>query len=104
MRPLRIGGGLRTSRRSGPMGVSQPVFSMLKGNPSSWSYRLDSDGRDRLRRAGRGDTALLVVAMEALASLVSRTLAGSLYIVGVWCFGFLAALQLIRLFNPEQGG
>ena len=36
-------------------------------------------------------------------SLVSRTLGGALHIVAIWCFGFLAVLQFVRLLDVQRG-
>ena len=85
-------------------GVGQPVFSMLKANPEFLV----------VRGSTRWDVMvfslllvvvppLAVVATEALASLFSYTLAGALHILAIWSFSFLAALQLVRLLDPERG-
>jgi hypothetical protein len=85
-------------------GVSQPVFSMLKGNPELLY----------LRGSTRTDAIvfsvllafvppLLVLAVEALAGLVSASVSGVLHIVAVWGFAFLAVLQLTRLLDIERG-
>jgi hypothetical protein len=85
-------------------GVSQPVFSMLKGNPEflvvRGSARADVIGFALILAFA---VPLVVVAVEALAGIVSRTLANALHIVAIWCFGFLAALQLVRLLDPVRG-
>jgi Sulfatase len=85
-------------------GVSQPVFSMLKGNPEFLV----------VRGSTRGDVIafavllaflppVLVVAVETLVSLVTATLGRALHIVAIWGFAFLAVLQFLRLFDPEPG-
>jgi Sulfatase len=85
-------------------GVSQPVFSMLKANPEFLVVRGSS----------RTDVIafalilvfvppLAVVAVEALAGLASATLANALHVVAVWCFSFVVALQLMRLWSPAAG-
>jgi hypothetical protein len=85
-------------------GVSQPVFSMLKGNPEflvvRGSTRMDVVVFALILALG---APLLVVAVEAVASIVWAMLARALHIVAVWCFSFLAALQLVRLLGPERG-
>ena len=85
-------------------GVSQPVFSMLKGNPEFLVVR----GSTRLDVVVFALLVafvlpLVVVGAEALLSLVSRTLGGALHIVAIWCFGFLAVLQFARLFDTQRG-
>ena len=78
-------------------GVSQPVFSALKGNP------------ELLYLHGTGRTEaivfavllafvppLVVVALEVATGLVSRTLSDTLHIVAVWGVAFLAVLQAPR--------
>ena len=85
-------------------GVSQPVFSMLKGNPEFLVVR-GSTRWDVIAFALLLAVVppLVVVAAEAMVALLSRTLAGTLHIVAIWCFGFLAALQLVRMLDPERG-
>ncbi len=85
-------------------GVSQPVFSMLKGNPEFLVVRGSS-------RADVIVFALLlafvpplaVIAVEALSGLVSETLSRALHLASVWGFAYLAMLQLTRLLDVERG-
>jgi hypothetical protein len=85
-------------------GVSQPVFSMLTGNPEFLV----------VRGSTRADVVvfalalafvppLVVVSVEMLAALVSRALSGALHVVAIWGFAFLAVLQLTRLLDVERG-
>jgi Sulfatase len=84
-------------------GVSQPVFSMLKGNPEFLV----------VRGSTRADVVvfafalafvppLVVLALEASVSLVSRPLSRALHIVAVWAFAYVAVLQLTRLLNLDS--
>jgi hypothetical protein len=84
-------------------GVSQPVFSMLKGNPEFLVVR----GSTRLDVVVFAllitfVPPLVVVAVEAAVSVVSRMLARALHLIAIWCFGFLVALQLVRLLDAER--
>ena len=45
---------------------------------------------------------LLVVLGEAVIGLVWALLSRALHIAAVWCFGFLALLQLVRMSEPER--
>ena len=84
-------------------GVAQPVFSMLEGNPEFLVVRGSTRTDVAVFAIALGLVPpLLVVGVEAIAGLASTTLARALHIVAVWCFSFLAALQLVRLFDPEQ--
>ena len=85
-------------------GVSQPVFSMLKGNPEFLV----------VRGSTREDVVvfavllaflppLLVVVVEAIVAPVWKLLSRALHSVAIWAFGFLACLQLVRLLEPERG-
>ena len=85
-------------------GVSQAVFSMLKGNPEFLV----------VRGSTRADVALfalllvvmpalIVVALEAATGVISRTLSNAFHVVAIWSFAWLAALQLTRLLRPEGG-
>ena len=85
-------------------GVSQPVFSMLKGNPEFLVVR----GSTRLDVVTFAllvafVVPLAVVGLEAIVSLASRTLEGVLHIVAIWCFGCLAVLQIVRLLDVQRG-
>ena len=86
-------------------GVSQPVFSMLKGNPEFLVVR--------------GSTRLDVVSFALLVAFVlplfvvggrGAPVAGfasagrGTTIVAIWCFGFLAVLQFARLLDTQRGG
>lgn len=85
-------------------GVSQPVFSMLKGNPEFLV----------VRGSTRGDVVafaillafgppLAIAAVEAIVARVWALLARALHVAAVWCVGFLAVLQLVRLLEPANG-
>ena len=85
-------------------GVSQPVFSMLKGNPEFLVVR----GSTRLDVVTFAVLVafvvpLAVVGVEAIVSFVSRTLEGVLHVVAIWCFGCLAVLQIVRLLDVQRG-
>ena len=84
--------------------MSQPVFSMLKGNPEflvvRGSTRLDVVTFALLLAFV---PPLVVVGLEAIVSLVSRTLGGVVHIVAIWCFGCLAVLQIVRLLDVQRG-
>ena len=85
-------------------GVSQPVFSMLKGNPEFLVVR----GSSRLDVVVFALVLafvppLAVIAIEALAGVVSRALSALLHIGAVFGFAYLAALQLTRLLDIEGG-
>jgi hypothetical protein len=84
-------------------GVSQPVFSMLKGNPEFLVVR-GSTRADVVVFALLLAFALplLVVVAEAVIGLVWAMLSRALHIAAVWCFGFLAVLQLVRMTQPDQ--
>ena len=83
-------------------GVSQPVFSMLQGNPEflvvHGTPRVDVVIFALVLTFG---PPFVVVAVAATASRVSRALDETVYIVGFVAFGFLAGLQLLRLFEPR---
>jgi hypothetical protein len=83
-------------------GVSQPVFSMLKGNPEFLVVR-GSTRMDVVVFALLVTFVppLAVVGAEAVVAVVSRTLAGALHVVAIWCFGFLVAVQLVRLLDAQ---
>ena len=85
-------------------GVSQPVFSMLKANPEFLV----------VRGSTRSDVVayalllafvppLVVVLVEFVVALVWALLARALHILAIWSFGYLAALQLVRMLEPENG-
>ena len=85
-------------------GVSQPVFSMLKGNPEFLVVR----GSTRLDVVTFAVLVafvvpLAVVGLEAIVSLVSRTLGGVVHVIAIWCFGSLAVLQIVRLLDIQRG-
>ena len=84
-------------------GVSQPVFSMLKGNPEFLVVR-GSTRADVVLFALLLAFAppLLVVLAEAVIGLVWALLSRALHIAAVWCFGFLAVLQVVRMSEPER--
>jgi Sulfatase len=84
-------------------GVSQPVFSMLGGNPEFLVVR-GSTQADVVVFALLLAFAppLIVVTVEAGLALVSRSLAGALQVVAVWSFSFLAVLQLMRHLDPAR--
>jgi hypothetical protein len=85
-------------------GVSQPVFSMLKGNPEflvvRGSTRLDVVVFALLI----GFVApLVVVGLEWLVSLISRALAAAVHLLAIWFFGCLVAVQFTRLIDVQSG-
>jgi hypothetical protein len=85
-------------------GVSQPVFSMLKGNPEFLVVRGSSRADVVLFALLLAFAApLLVVLAEAIVGLVWPLLSRALHVAAVWCFGFLAVLQLVRMTEPENG-
>jgi len=86
-------------------GVSQPVFSMLGGNPEFLVVR----GSTRMDVVVFALLLaflppLVVVTVETVLAPLSRSLAGALHIIVVWTFSFLAVLQLMRLLGPERAG
>jgi hypothetical protein len=83
-------------------GVSQPVFSLLKGNPEF----LVITGASRLDTIAFALVLafvppLLAVALEAVAGTVSTRLDALLHVIAVWLFGFTAAVQLLSRFDPS---
>jgi hypothetical protein len=83
-------------------GVSQPVFSLLKGNPEF----LVITGASRLDTISFALVLafvppLLAVALEAIAGRVSSKLDALLHVIAVWLFGFTAAVQLLARFDPS---
>ena len=48
---------------------------------------------------------LVVIALEMVTSVggLQDARRGDIHMVGIWCFGFLAALQLVRMLDPERG-
>ena len=83
-------------------GVSQPVFSMLKGNPEflviTGASRLDTLAFAVVLAFG---PPLLAVALEATAGVVSTRLAALLHLITLWLFGFIAAVQILARFHPS---
>jgi sulfatase-like protein len=84
-------------------GVSQPVFSMLGGNPEFLVVR-GSTRADVVVFAVLLAFAppLVVVAFEAGLALLSRSVAGAVHVIAVWSFSFLAVLQLMRFLDPQE--
>jgi hypothetical protein len=85
-------------------GVSQPVFSMLKGNPEFLVVR----GSSRVDVVTFAILVafvppLAVVAVEWLVSLASRTVGRVVHVIAVWCAGCLVGLQLVRMLDIENG-
>ena len=76
-------------------GVSQPVFSMLKGNPELL-YLKGTTRTDAIAfaLAVAFVPPLVVVAIEALSGLASKALSDVLHVLAVGGFGYLAVLQL----------
>jgi hypothetical protein len=85
-------------------GISQPVFSMLKGNPEFLVVR-GSTRTDVIVFAVLLVVVppVAVVAVEFVAGMASKTLSAALHIVGIWCFGFLALLQIVEWVDPARG-
>ena len=84
-------------------GVSQPVFSMLQGNPEF----LVINGASRAEAVVFAIVLafappLAVVGLEAVLGAVSSKLASVLHVLAVWLFGATAALQLLKLFEPSS--
>jgi hypothetical protein len=84
-------------------GVSQPVFSMLDGNPE---FLVIND-------ATRAETVafavvlafvppLCAVGLELLVAQVSSLAAGIVHVLALWLFGFTALLQVLMLFDPSS--
>ncbi len=85
-------------------GVSQPVFSMLKGNPEFLVVRGSTRADVVMFAVALAFVPpLVVLAVEAVTSLASATLSGALHVVAVWAFAFVAVLQLTRLLDVERG-
>jgi hypothetical protein len=85
-------------------GVSQPVFSMLKGNPELF-YLRGTTKTDAFVFAMLLVVVppLVVVAVEALSGVVARALSDAFHVVAVWMFAVLAVLQLTRLLDVNRG-
>jgi Sulfatase len=84
-------------------GVSQPVFSMLKGNPEF----LVINGASRVEAITFAlvlafGPPLSAVALEFVVALVSSKVAGLVHVLAVWLFGFTALLQVLALFDPSS--
>ena len=85
-------------------GVSQPVFSMLKGNPEFLIARGSTRSEIVVFALVVAFVPpLFVLALEAVTSVASGMLSRVLHIVAVWGFAFLAVLQLTRLIDVEGG-
>jgi Sulfatase len=84
-------------------GVSQPVFSMLDGNPEFLVVR-GSTRTDVVVFALLITVVppLLVVAAEALASLVSRALEAALHTAGISFFVYVVGLEVIGVTGPAR--
>jgi hypothetical protein len=84
-------------------GVSQPVFSLLGRNPEFLVFNGAS-------RADMVTFALLVVfapplvvlGMELVAETFSRHAGAVVHLLGIWAFGFCAALQVLARFDPTS--
>ena len=84
-------------------GVSQPVFSLLDRNPEFLVFNGAS-------RADIVTFALLVVfapplvvlGMELVAGTFSRHAGAVVHLLGIWAFGFCAALQVLARFRPDK--
>ena len=83
-------------------GVSQPVFSLLKGNPEflviTGATRVDTVA---FALALTFLPPLLAVALEAVVGRVSAKFDALLHVIAVWLFGFTAAVQLLAQFDPS---
>lgn len=82
-------------------GVSQPVFSLLKGNPEF----LVTEGASRIDTVAFAvalafGPPLLVLAVEAVADRFSTKVTMLIHLVAVWFFGFTALEQVLVRFDP----
>ena len=84
-------------------GVSQPIFSMLKGNPEF----LVINGASRAEAVLFAivlafGPPLVVVGAESVCSLVSSKISAVVHVLAVWLFGFAALLQVLARFDPTH--
>jgi hypothetical protein len=84
-------------------GVSQPVFSMLKGNPEflviNGASRAEAVSFAVLLAFG---PPLLAVGVEAIGGLMSSKVSAVVHILAVWLFGFAALIQVLARFEPTH--
>jgi hypothetical protein len=84
-------------------GVSQPVFSMLKGNPEflviNGASRAEAVSFAVLLAFG---PPLLAVGVEAICGLMSSKVSAVVHILAVWLFGFAALIQVLARFDPTH--
>ena len=77
-------------------GVSQPVFSLLKGNPEflvfTGASRVDTTLFAVLLAFG---PALLCILVELAVGFVSQRAGAVVHLLALWLFGALAALQVV---------
>jgi sulfatase-like protein len=84
-------------------GVSQPVFSLLKGNPEF----LVINGASRAEAVTFAvvlafGPPLVGLGLEALLGLVSAKASALAHVLLVWMFGFTALLQVLDMFDPTS--
>jgi hypothetical protein len=84
-------------------GVSQPIFSMLKGNPEflviNGASRMEAVAFAVLLAFG---PPLVVVGVEAACGLVSPKLSAIVHVLAVWLFAFAALMQVLARFDPTR--
>jgi hypothetical protein len=84
-------------------GVSQPVFSLLKGNPEFLVFtgvsRTDTVAFALILAFG---PALLVVLLEIALGAASYRAGSIVHLLVLWSFGFLALLQVLAAFDPTS--
>ena len=84
-------------------GVSQPVFSLLKGNPEflvfTGASRVDTTLFAVLLAFG---PALLCILVELAVGFVSQRAGAVVHLLALWLFGALAALQVVAKFDPTS--
>jgi hypothetical protein len=84
-------------------GVSQPIFSMLKGNPEF----LVINGASRMEAVAFAVVVafgppLIAVGTEIGCGVVSSKLSALVHDLAVWLFGFTALLQILQRFDPTR--
>ena len=84
-------------------GVSQPIFSMLKGNPEF----LVINGASRTEAVAFAvvlafGPPLIAVGIEIACGVVSPKVSALVHVLAVWLFGFTALLQVLQRFDPTR--
>ena len=86
-------------------GVSQPIFSMLKGNPEflviNGASRAEAVAFAALLAFG---PPIVVVGIELACGLLSTKISGVVHVLAVWAFGFAALVQVLSRFDPTSAG